>query len=182
MNLNFKAFLLILAMALSPACREKPRFDYDFEQPAIPDQVQWKCGTLLRLSSEHATSGAGSLEVTFYPDSHGDAYFYPGITFTDFDRNWAASRALSFDAFVPGENGIPLELRIDDRDNPDYGDRFASTILLNPGQNHIEIPLTSLITSGSKRSLDPRGIGRVMFFLVNPKESHTIFFDQIHTS
>ena len=178
-HLLFKvAFLLVLA-ACAPGCREKPRFDYDFEQPAVLDTLHWKCGTLYRLSSEHVTSGTNSLEVTFYPGPPGADENYPGLSFTAFDRNWSRYRTLVFDAFVPGEKAIRLRLRIDDQESPDYADRFNATIPLAPGGNHIVIPLATLISSGSKRPLNLGSIRDVMFFLSNPLERFTVFLDRI---
>ena len=48
------------------ACQPKPRFDYDFEDERVLDQLEWKCRTMYRISPEHATSGAKSLELTLY--------------------------------------------------------------------------------------------------------------------
>lgn len=172
------AFLLVLT-AFPLACKERPRFDYDFEQPAILDTLHWQCGTLFRLAPDHATSGASSLEVTFYPGPPGVNESYPGLSLTDLDRNWSGYRTLVFDAFVPREKAIPLALRIDDRENPEYADRFNAAIPLTPGSNHIAIPLTSLLTSGSKRPLNLNNILGVTLFLVSPQERHTIFFDRI---
>ena len=172
------AFALLLA-GLPLACRENSRFNYDFEQPAILDKLHWKCGTLFRLSSDHATSGASSLEVTFYPGPPGVDESYPGLSLADFDRNWSGYRTLVFDAFVPGEKAIALVLRIDDRENPDYADRLNKAIPLSPGSNHIAIPLTGLVTSGSKMPLDLENIRNVMLFLVSPEERYTIYLDRI---
>ncbi|MHB8893973.1 MAG: hypothetical protein ACYC99_02190 [Candidatus Geothermincolia bacterium] len=172
------SFLLVLTFVLL-ACQEKPCFDFDFEQPAILDKLHWKCGTLYRLSSDHATSGTNSLEVTFYPGPPGVDESYPGLSLTDFERNWSGYRTLVFDAFVPGEKAINLALRIDDRENPDYAERFNMAIPLAPGSNHIAIPQTRLVTSGSKKPLDLENIRETIFFLANPKERQTIFFDRI---
>jgi len=117
--------------------------------------------------------------VTFYPGPPGVDENYPGFSLTDFDRNWSGYRTLVFDAFVTGENAIRLGLQIDDRENPDYAERFNMAIPLTPGSNHIAIPLTGLITSGSKKPLDLENIRDVMFFLVNPPERNTIYFDRV---
>jgi len=178
-SLRFRVAFVLLLSGLPLACRETPRFDYDFEQPAILDTLDWKCGTLFRLSPDHATSGARSLEVMFYPGPPGVDESYPGLSLTDFDRNWSGYRTLIFDAFVPGEKAIRLALRIDDRENPDYAERFNVAIPLAPGSNHIAIPLTGLVTSGSKKPLNLEKIRRATFFLVNPKERFTIFFDRV---
>ncbi len=175
---SWAAVLLVVAM-LPAACREKPRFDYDFEREAFLDELGWKCGTLYRLSPLHATSGANSLEVTFYPGPSGDDESYPGLSLSDFDANWSGYRAMVFDAYNPEEKAIILGIRIDDRENPDYADRFNKAITLQPGDNHISIPFSLLNTSGPTRTLDLGNILVAALFMVNPKERHTVFFDRI---
>lgn len=178
-RLSYKAIILLVLAALPLGCREKPRFDYDFEQPALLDELEWKCGTFFRLSSDHATSGSSSLEVTFYPGPQAGDESYPGLFLSDFDPDWSGYQSLVFDAFIPGEKAIRLSVRIDDRENPDYADRFNAGISLTPGSNHIAIPLTSLITSGSKRRLNLENVRDVTFFLVSPEERYAIFFDRV---
>jgi len=177
--LVFKAVFLIVLATFLPACGETPLFDYDFERPAVLDELVWKCGTLYRLSPDHATSGDNSLEVTFYSGPPGVDESYPGLSLIDFGPDWSGYRTLVFDAFVPGEKAISLALRIDDRENPDYAERFNTAIPLTPGSNHIAIPLAGLLTSGSKRQLNLDEILEVTLFLANPQERHTIFFDRI---
>lgn len=178
--LRFLTSVMLLSLvATMPACQRSPRFDYDFEDPSILDDLHWQCGTLFRIAAEHATSGSRSLEVSFYPGPAGDSESYPGLKLADFDSRWSGYRALTFDAFVPGDSPISLGLRIDDRVNPDYADRFNRSITLSPGMNHIDIPLTSMMTSGSKRTLDLDSVMMVALFLPNPKERHTVFLDRL---
>lgn len=178
-SFNSCATIVLLLAALPMACGKKPRFDYDFEHPSILDKLTWKCGTLYRVTPDHATSGASSLEVSFYPGPPGIDESYPGLSLTDFDGNWSTYRTLVFDAFVPGEKAIRLALRIDDRESPDYDERFNTAILLAPGSNHISITLTSLLTSLSKKPLNLSNILGVTLFLATPNERHVIFFDRI---
>ena len=174
-----KIALLLLLATIPSACREQPRFDFDFERSAVLDDFRWKCGTLLRIVPEHATSGTNSLEVTFFPGASGVDENYPGFSPAKFNRNWSVYRTLAFDAFVPGDKAVRLALRIDDRVNPNYEDRFNAAIPLAPGNNHIAIPLANLVTSGSKDPLNHENILGVMLFLANPQEQRTIFFDRI---
>ena len=175
----FKAVFLLMLAAFPQACREMPRFNYDFEQPAILDKLHWKCGTLFRLAPDHATSGVSSLEVTFYPGPAGVDEYYPGLALTHFNRNWSKYRTLVFDAFLPGEKTIRLGLRIDDREYPDHLDRFNMAIILKPGDNRIAIPFDRIVYSGSKRQLNLKSILEVTLFMGNPKERHTVFFDRL---
>lgn len=178
-RLFFRAVLLSLLTAFPPGCRETPRFDYDFEQSAILDELHWSCGTLFRLSAAHPTSGASSLEVTFFPGPPGSGETYPGLSLTEFDRNWSAYGTLVFDAFVPGEEVVRVVLRIDDRENPGYTERFNAAISLVPGRNHIAIPLVNVVASKTEKPLNINSIHRVSLFMTSPRERYTIFFDRL---
>lgn len=179
-GLRFLTSVVLLSLVASlPACQRSPRFDYDFESPTILDDLHWQCGTLFRIAAEHATSGSRSLEVSFYPGPAGDGERYPGLSLADFNSDLSGYGTLTFDAFVPGDSPISLGLRIDDRVNPDYADRFNRGIPLSPGMNHIAIPLSELIASGSRRPLNLEKIQAVVLFMANPKEQHTVFFDRL---
>jgi hypothetical protein len=173
------ATLMFTAALLPSSCQRKPGFGYDFESERILDDIEWKCRTLYRISSEHATSGSKSLEISFHPAPEGESGHYPGVSFSRFDPDWSGHRAIVFDAHNPENADLRLTLRIDDREAPEYPDRFNRSFTLSPGENHIAIPLGELVSSGTKRTLDPRRIQRVMFFLANPKERHTLYLDRI---
>lgn len=104
---------------------------------------------------------------------------YPGISLVDFDPNWPRHRALSFDAFNPQTSVIRLALRIDDRENPDYPERFNGVVTLAPGKNHVVIPFSELLASGSRRRLDFRKIDKVILFVPSPTERLTIYPDNL---
>lgn len=175
----FTSTLLLCLAASMLSCRETHRFYYDFENQEILDDLHWQCRTLFRISPEHATSGSGSLEITFYPSPPGDDESYPGLSLSDFNPDWSDYRTLVLDAFLQGEKTILLGIRIDDRDNPNYADRFNKAIELRPGRNYIAIPLPDLITSGSKRPLDLENIMLFALFMGNPREQHTVFLDRL---
>lgn len=168
---------VLLLAVLTPSCRERRPFSYDFEQPVVLDDLVWKCRALYRLSPEHSTSGARSLAVTFFPAPPEERENYPGVAFAGFDRDWSARRTLAFDVFNPDAVALSLTLRIDDRRGPKYTERLNRTLTIEPGANHVSIPLAGLATSGSRRPLDLTNILRVLLFMANPRERHTLYFD-----
>jgi hypothetical protein len=173
------AGLVALSVLLAPACSRKPRFGNDFEREQVLDELEWKCRTLLRLSPEHATSGARSIEITCHPWPEGGQGNYPGLTFSQFDPDWSQFRALAFDVYNPMAEPMRLSLRIDDREAPVYADRFNRSIIFNQGKTLVLMPLDELVTSGTKRPLDLRRIRMVALFLANPRERQTFFLDNI---
>ncbi|HEY5997781.1 MAG TPA: hypothetical protein VI078_00570 [bacterium] len=172
------ATALTVAIGLVACQRTRP-FEYEFERRDILDELQWQCGAIYRLSASHATSGRSSLEMTLYPASAGNPRPYPGITFASFDPDWSRRRLLRFDAYNPAANNVPLTLRIDDAEYPDFPERFNRTFSLVPGANRIAVPLPSLVTSGSHRPLRRESIRRVFIFVANPRAPVTIYLDDV---
>lgn len=166
--------------ALGPAaCRRMPPFRYDFEREDDLDELGWTCRTLFRLSDRFATSGSRSLEVEFFPDRTGSGESYPGLTLHRFDEDWSRRRTLALEVFNPEPRSLGLTVRIDDREHPEYPERYNARHAVAPGRNRIRIPLASLVTSGSRRALDLHSVRAVYFFLANPTERHVLLFDNL---
>ncbi len=77
------------------------------------------------------------------------------------------------------KTSLRLTIRIDDTMDPLHSNRYNNTITLNPGANHISIPLNSLVTSGTNRKLNLLSIKRVILFLVQPKDKRTLYLDNL---
>ena len=164
---------LILTLLLSAGCQRKPAFHYDFEAENILDTLSWKCKTIFSLSNKHATSGQKSLKLKLYPSS------YPGVVLHKFNPDWSKYNTLKFDIYNQQEAPLRMAIRIDDIKNPSYDDRYNHPITLNPGMNHISIPLNSLHTTGTDRNINLANVQRVILFLVQPKGKRTIYLDNV---
>ena len=164
---------VILALLLFEGCQSKPAFHFDFESEETLDTLSWKCKTLFSLSDKHPTSGQKCLKLDLYPSP------YPGITLNGFNQVWSKYNTLKFDIYNQEEIPLRLTIRIDDAKNPSYDDRYNHSIILRPGMNHVSISFRSLVTTGTDRNIDLANIQRVTFFLVQPSEKRTLFFDDI---
>lgn len=173
------AILLTITAITASSCHRAPRFGYDFEQEKSLDLIEWNCLTLFRTSPEHATSGTRSLEISFFPASESTLENYPGVSFSKFDSDWSGHRTLVFDVYNPESAPIRAGLRIDDRKNPDYAERYNRSLAISPGMNRVSIPFGELVTSGTKQPLNMRNILTVIFFVSNPVERHTLFVDRV---
>jgi hypothetical protein len=173
-------FLIILVAFIVSDCSGKPRQElvlFDFESDSELDQLQWTCHSLYTLSNEHSTHGTKSIKMELYPSN------YPGLTPKLKINDWSGYGAFCFDAYNPQKNAIPLVVRIDDqRQYPIYEDRFNKEVLLQPGLNHISIPLSTLLTSGKRRRLNVTSISRVLFFLSHPSERIVLYLDYLRLS
>jgi hypothetical protein len=146
----------------------------DFETDADLDRVRWQCRTLFSLSSEHATSGESSMKMELFPAD------YPGLSLKLDERDWSRYDSVAFDIYNPQDETLEITVRIDDReDYPDYDDRYNGRITLMPGSNDLRIPLNSLRTAGTDRSLNLKTIERFLFFLVDTNKTFRLYVDNI---
>ncbi len=154
---------------------ETEPFDFDFETEADLNALTWECRQLYSLSPEHVTHGKFSLKAELYPG------LYPGLKIRRFDPDWSRYSALHFDLFNPLPDSLPLHIRIDDQqEHPEFENRFNLTIMLQPGAGHYILPLSKVITSGSKRPLKLSSIEAVYLFIVQPKKEVDLYFDFLH--
>ena len=158
-------------------CADRPATEkilFDFETDLDLDRVDWKCHALFSLSEEHATHGTRCLRLELYPSP------YPGVTPMLRDEDWSKFRSLCFDIYNPQEREIKIAVRIDDqKDWPDYPDRYNKSFGLARGLNRIEIPLSTLVTSGPQRKMDLKSIHQFLIFMVSPSEKNVVYVDYI---
>jgi hypothetical protein len=154
----------------------KERVLFDFESLSELDQLEWNCHTMYSISGEHPSHGSKSLKLELYPSARPD---YPGLTPILKERNWSAYKVLSFDIYNPQKHEAPIAIRIDDREYPEYPDRYNKSIILQPGANHLSIPLNTAITSGTLRRLDLREIHNFLIFMAYPEKRVVLYVDYI---
>jgi hypothetical protein len=115
------------------------------------------------------------LRLELYPSA------YPGMAFELPIHNWSGYKMLSLDIYNPQEEIIFLAMRIDDRkEYPSFDDRYNNSFLLKPGMNHLNIPLASMATSGTKRNLNLRNIHRFLIFMAQPQKKYILYIDHVH--
>lgn len=151
-----------------------PFLFYDFESDKELDWLHWKCKTLMSLSDRHVSHGSKSLKLELFPSD------YPGFNPALKNIDWNNYSKLCFEIYNPEKSEQRLCIRIDDRvDNPEYNDRYNSSVILKRGMNYIEIELDSIITSGTERKLEIQNITKLLLFMVNPPEKITLYLDYL---
>ena len=129
------------------------------------------------LSDEHPTHGVKALKLELYPFNTPD---YPGLAPIIKDNNWSDFKELRFDIFNPAEKNVTVSVRIDDgKDYPEYEERYNNRFILEPGINNIRVPLNTLVTSGTARTLNLRKIYRLLLFMANPEKKVVLHVDYI---
>jgi len=172
-----RTLLYFMVLLISVGCADSnptEKISFDFETDAELDWVHWKCQALFSLSEEHATHGSRCLRLELYPSP------YPGVTPMIEENDWSAFRSVCFDVYNPQQKDMEITVRIDDQKNwPDYADRYNKGFRLVKGSNRIEIPLNTLVTSGTRRGMDLKSIHRFLLFMVNPQEKNVLYVDYI---
>jgi hypothetical protein len=166
-------FFLILTLPLLSGCSSRQPFSYDFETDDTLDALQWKCKTVFSLSKKHSTSGKKSLKIELYPSS------YPGITLSNFNPDWSKHTILTFAIYNEEQIPLRLNIRIDDKKDPSYSNRYKHTIILKYGMNHISIPLNSLRTTKTDKKIDLTNVLQIILFLSSPEEKRVIYLDNV---
>ena len=154
----------------SPA--SKTRLDFETEEDL--KDLNWECHKWFERSTEHATSGRYSLKVMLPPGQ------YPGISFKNFSHNWAGFKKLEMDVFNPSIEKIAFQIRIDDHESGwDYADRFDKDIPLNPGPNHITIPLNTIKTNLHSKPMNLEKIERMLVFIPGNRKTRELYIDNM---
>jgi VanZ family protein len=123
---------------------------------------------------DHTTHGHWALKIEVEnPDN------YPGLFEIDSMRNLSGIKQLCCDVFVPGEGPLKIWLRMDDRVNPVYSDRFQDLRTLFPGTNTICVQRAALASTPSGRPLDIGHIVSWGLFFDQAKPGETIYLDNV---
>lgn len=94
-------------------------------------------------------------------------------------NDWSGYNKLCFDIYSPQEK-VRITIRIDDqKEYPDYEDRYNRRLIFESGMNRISIPLGTLVTSGTNRNLNLKKIYRILIFVANPKKKIVLYVDNI---
>jgi hypothetical protein len=172
-----KLFCISISLLFLSCCQKESSREFilfDFESDSELDQLYWNCHTLYSLSTDHVTHGSRSLKLEVYPSD------YPGLIPMLPVTDWRGYGEFSFDVFNPSEQALRIGVRIDDRkDYPDSADRYNKNFVVIKGNNHIVIPLETLISSGSNRPLNLAQIQRLYIFMRHPVKKTILYIDNL---
>ena len=107
----------------------------------------------VQRSREYAAYGEYALAVTLH-----DQADYPGVFMTDFHADWSDMQALHVDIHLTGDNELNGWIRVDDKVEPEYADRFQESVRLRPGHNTIRLDLTESFMTPRGRPLRKESI------------------------
>ena len=106
-----------------------------------------------------AGTDEAALKVTFVDQS------YPGVQIWEPAPDWQGFRTLNIDVVNPGDDPLPLGVRVHDADHDQrYEDRFNLAVVIPPAtRQQLSVPLTDIASGPRERRLD---IGRVAMIAV----------------
>ena len=146
---------------------------YDFETDNELNELHWHCRTLYSRSDQFVSHGVKALKLELYPSD------YPGLDMKLKKHDWRIYKALRLEIYNPQPRSIQVKFRIDDKEDPDYADRYSRGFDLKPGMNYLYVPLNTLITTGTSRNLNLKEIHKFLIYIVNPERKVVLYIDHI---
>jgi VanZ family protein len=162
-------------VALTNECNYRLHFPVISSFENILESSSWVVDDAeIKRSKEHAAKGLYSGIVTFLPGK------YSTLCNEDLIENWAGYRIVAMDIYFPGEKGLKITVRINDRThNQNYNDRYNQRVELEPGWNHISIKLKNIEKSPANRLMDMSTITRICIFASGLTEPQVVYLDNL---
>ena len=113
-----------------------------------------------------STAGADVGEVWLEPEENS-----PGIGFKEPVPNWVGYKTFAFDCLNPGNDAIPMAVRVHDfAHNDDMYDRYNRVLQIAPGFQTIRLSLSEIQTGPRQRQLDMTSIEGIKLFAIKPTQ------------
>ncbi|NQD37088.1 VanZ family protein [Permianibacter sp. IMCC34836] len=146
----------------------------DFE--SIIDSSNWSLG---KRSAEQARDGRHSLKIVF------PTQLYSGTTLRHFPTDWSAYKTLHLSVFNPGNDTLPLSLRIHDRKHElgeqPYHDRFNYNFAAGPGWTDVQLPINRIASGPRDRKLDLGQLAALrLFYQGLPADGTVVYLDAVY--
>lgn len=146
----------------------------DFESDADLDNLFWECRHRFERSTERVDQGQWALKATLPMEK------YPGVEIRNLPRDWRHFDKLALWVYYDSNKPIQALLRIDDDFHwDDFGRRANINLVLEPGENFIEIPIAEIMNNPRKRKLNLLHIYRMILFLIAPNQPEVLYLDNV---
>lgn len=146
-----------------------------FETPF--ENTRWIGKSTRQIDSAIVHSGHRALRVTLLSGR------YPGVFLQYFPADWRSYEALSMQVYNPDSEELELHLRIHDQlhrlSGNAHSDRYNRPITLQPGWNHIVIPLSAVESAPRDRPFDLQRVAGVGLFAVYLEQPQIIYLDEV---
>ncbi|WP_139167607.1 VanZ family protein [Desulfuromusa kysingii] len=146
-----------------------------FETPL--EKTRWGTGARHEISQSVAFSGRSSLRIKLTTQR------YSGLGLKDFPHDWRGYRTISLQVFNPDEEKLTLHFRIHDQQHRQYqnaySDRFNTSFAINPGWNHLQVPLETVAHAPKDRLMDMGHIAGMGLFVGKLSRPRTIYLDEV---
>lgn len=116
------------------------------------EQGRWVfSGVEVTRTREYATQDGYTWQVAIK-----DSFEYPGLFMTDLIHDWSRAKGLLIYLYVPDTESVSMWVRIDDREQAPYTERFQMRKKLEPGYNRIRVdwPEGLFAEGGREMTLD----------------------------
>jgi hypothetical protein len=139
------------------------------------DLMYWE-GDIARTKT-YTSHGEYSLKITLATTQ------YAGVTFDEFVEDWGKYQQLRFDIYNPGNEPLPLVLRIHDEVHDltglAFNNRFNQPLSAVPGWNHFVIPLVDVQQAPAEREMDLQKLRGLSIFTIQLARERVIYLDNV---
>lgn len=144
-----------------------------FEHPT--ELSRWKGGDYERVAL-YPAHGNQALRIRFQGKG------YEGVSLSHFPGNWRGFQFLELSIYNEGE-ALKATLRIHDeahvRGDMAYSDRYNLHFALEPGWNHLRVPLQAVAQAPATRQMQMDQVRNLGLFVHNLGRSATIYLDHV---
>lgn len=179
-SLLIMAELVVLALSGVEVYQSLKRFPILNTLETAGEMRQWRSlnSDLSRSQLIHS-EGQHALRIAFSP---GD---FSGAILSGFPADWTSFTHLHLDLHSADDEILTVTLRIHDRQHElganawKYEDRFNQSFQLQPGWNHLSIPLARVTSSPAARLMDLRQIRELQIFVASGTKPKAIHVDNL---
>ena len=148
----------------------------DFESTL--EETRWEYRLVnVNYSTEHVQSGEYALKAEFLTGR------YPTISLDQLIKNWTGYHFLNFSVYNPQSSILNYTLMVFDdqhiKSGRRFNDRYNKKIQIQPGWNHINLPINDIRQAPKHRQIQLSQIRGLSLFTDRLKQPVTIYIDSI---
>ncbi|MDD2671738.1 MAG: metallophosphoesterase [Syntrophales bacterium] len=128
----------------------------NFESEAAERDLDWECGKWFERNPFDTASQRKGLRAVLPPGPRATIRVIPAL------QDWSGHEYLNLEILSLCRSRLNFCLRIDDRPEPVYADRYENCRPLDPGMNRIAVPVGSIRSNDGSRKLDLEKISRII--------------------
>ncbi len=139
------------------------------------DMLRWE-GDIVRVR-EHARHGDYALRVTLGTEENAR------VSYDWYASDWRGYHWLKVDIYNPDDEHLPLMLRLHDlahdQGDMEHDDRYNQALVIEPGWNHLAIPLDAVRQGPRGREMNMHQVRALVLFSISLPREREFYLDHL---